>query len=116
MNASEQIYTLLSPRVDGRVYPLFIPETQQIALPYIVYQPISTLPENTLDGTTGHEWVSMQIDVYCDDYDELLALSRQVINELATIKPSSYDGRQILYDDALYRAIIEFGFWQTTDY
>ncbi|MFB6349288.1 DUF3168 domain-containing protein [Moraxella sp. ZJ142] len=113
MNASEQVYTLLADLVNQQVFPLFINENQSVTPPYIIYQPITTTPDNTLDGVTGHEWVRMQIDIYHDDYDELLTLTSQVIAQLDTIKPSNYESSQIIYEDDLYRHVIEYGFWQT---
>ncbi|OOS03268.1 Protein of unknown function [Moraxella cuniculi DSM 21768] len=113
MHASEQIFNILSELVDGNIYPLFVPETAPDSDRYIVYQIISTEPDNTLDGTTGHEWVRVQIDVYCNDYDEMLALSSRVIGRLNGITPSNYLGVQHLYEANQYRAIIEYEFWQT---
>lgn len=111
MTASEQIYALLADLVGGRVYPLFVPEAVDDS--YIVYQIISTQPDNTLDGITGHEWVRVQIDVYTANYDDAIALSAQAIKRLNTIQPSVYGGTTYLYDDGLYRGLIEYEFWQT---
>lgn len=113
MTASERIYSLLSDLVDGRCYPLFVPDSEKLTLPYIVYSIISNLPDNVLDGITGHEWVRMQIDVYTQDYDETISLSSQVVKALNTITPSIYGGTTYLYDDGLYRGLIEYEFWQT---
>ncbi|ELA08736.1 hypothetical protein MOMA_09261 [Moraxella macacae 0408225] len=115
MNASQIIYDKLAQFVDGKCYPLFIPKNTPNKPPYIVYQIISTEPDNSLYGITGHEWTNVQIDVYCQDYDDCLALSYQVVNELDRIKPSIYHGMQYVYDkeSGLFRAIIEYGFWQT---
>lgn len=110
--ASERIYGLLSELVDGRCYPLFVPEHASNTTPYIIYQVIDTMPDNSLDGITGHEWANVQIDIYTQDYDETVALAHQVIRRLDSIKPSEYGGAKYLLDDGLYRAIIEYGFWQ----
>ncbi|OOR83912.1 DUF3168 domain-containing protein [Moraxella canis] len=113
MQASEKIYQLLADLVDKRVYPLFVPEVAEKADSYIVYQIINTNPDNTLDGVTGHEWVSVQIDVYHDQYDKMLALTSRVIGRLDSITPSNYLGVQHHYDSGQYRAILEYEFWQT---
>lgn len=113
MQAAEKIYTLLSDLVDGRVYPLIVPETADTADSYIVYQIIHTEPDNTLDGVIGHEWVRAQIDIYHDNYDDMLALASRVIGRLDSITPSNYLGVQHHYDSGQYRAIIEYEFWQT---
>lgn len=113
MTASERIYSLLGSLVDGRCYPLFVPESEKLPPPYIVYSIISNLPDNVLDGITGHEWVRVQIDVYTINYDDTIALSNQAVNQLNTITPSVYGGTTYLYDDGLYRGLIEYEFWQT---
>lgn len=113
MTASERIYNLLADLVDRRCYPLFVPEIEKSPPPYIVYSIISNLPDNVLDGITGHEWVRVQIDVYTADYDDTIALSAKVVQTLNTIKPSIYGGATYLYDDGLYRSLIEYEFWQT---
>lgn len=112
MTASERIYSLLSDLVGERCYPLIVPEHAQDSTPYIVYQIISTEPDNTLDGITGHEWANLQVDIYTQDYDELINLAHQATRRLDTVKPSEYIGVKYLFDDGLYRAIIEYGFWQ----
>ncbi|OPH36502.1 DUF3168 domain-containing protein [Moraxella lacunata] len=113
MTASQQIYALLSELVAGRCYPLFVPESQTDPPPYIVYNIVSNQPDNTLDGITGHEWVRVQIDVYTKKYDETIKLSAQAVRQLDSITPSIYGGTTYLYDDGLYRGLIEYEFWQT---
>lgn len=117
MNASQIIYTHLAHLVDDKCYPLFIPENNPNNPPYIVYQIISTEPDNDLDGITGHEWANVQIDVYHNDYDECLLLTAKVINQLNLIKPSIYHGVQYVRDNSsgLFRGIIEYGFWHTIE-
>lgn len=113
MTASERIYSLLADLVDGRCYPLFVPETEKSPPPYIVYSIISNMPDNVLDGITGHEWVRVQIDVYTKNYDDTISLSAQAVQTLNTIQPSEYGGTTYLSDDGLYRGLIEYEFWQT---
>lgn len=113
MTASERIYSLLADLVDGRCYPLFVPETEKSPPPYIVYSIISNTPDNVLDGITGHEWVRVQIDVYTKNYDDTIALSAQVVRQLNTIQPSEYGGTTYHHDDGLWRGLIEYEFWQT---
>lgn len=113
MTASERIYGLLADLVGGRCYPLFVPEGEINDPPYIVYSIISNVPDNTLDGIMGHEWVRVQIDVYTADYDDTIALAAKAVNALDSITPSDYGGTTYLYDDELYRGIIEYEFWQT---
>lgn len=113
MTASERMYSLLAHLVRGRCYPMFVPEGEKLPPPYIVYSIISNLPDNTLDGITGHEWVRVQIDVYTSDYDSTLELAAKVVRKLDTIQPSIYGGTTYLHDDGLWRGLIEYEFWQT---
>lgn len=117
MNASQIIYQQLSQLVNDKCYPLFIPENSPSNPPYIVYQIISTEPDNDLDGITGHEWVNVQIDGYHHNYDDCLLLTAKIINQLNQIKPSIYRGVQYVHDkeSGLFRAIVEYGFWQTLE-
>ena len=69
MIAGAQLYPLLAPLVSERVYPIIVPEGSVKDTPYIVWQVISDLPEKTIDGATGHEWVRVQIDCYDPSYD-----------------------------------------------
>lgn len=116
MNASYRLFELLAPLVGGRVYPLYVPEAQNPKAPYIIYNIISSLPDNTLDGVTGHDWVNVQIDVYGKTYDATASLANQVVTALNSIKPSIYDGTIYTTEDHFYRAIIEYQFWQTTNH
>ena len=79
MNAGQQLYPILKDLVDGRVYQLVRREGADTDTPYIVYTPISTVPENVLDGYLGYESSRIQIDIYHDDYDELDTVADNVI-------------------------------------
>lgn len=117
MIAGVQLYNLLSPLVDGKVYPLFVTELDERDPPFIVYQVISDQPETTLDGITGHEWVNVQIDVYHPDVYQCTLLANKVINQINNnVKPSKYNGSDQLYeaDAELFRISIDYGLWQTT--
>jgi len=116
MIAGERLYPLLGMLVDGRVYPMIVPESVSQSCPYIVWQIISSQPETTYDGDTGHEWIRIQIDIYHDNYDECVQLSHDVVGILdRNIQPSLYDGTQQLYDHEtkLFRQSIDFEFGQT---
>lgn len=114
MNAGQQLYPILSPLVDGRVYQLIRREGADATTPYIVYTPVSADPTTSQDGFTGYEWVRAQIDIYHDDYDELDSLADAVIDAINTnIRPSELSGRQHLYDadSELYRQSIDYEFF-----
>lgn len=113
MHAGERLYPILSPLLDDKVYPLVVPESAINIPPYAVYTPISAIAEQTFDGHMGDEWVRVQIDVYHDDYDGLLALSAKIthaINEQLGLKIFSNHSQSV--NDGLFRASIDVEFWQ----
>ena len=117
MIAGELLYSLLGPLVDNRIYPIVVPESSIKNTPYIVYQVISSQPQNTIDGKTGHEWVRVQIDVYHKSYDKAVQLSHDVVRAIDdNVHLSIYDGTEQLYESeqALFRQSIDYEFWQTT--
>lgn len=117
MIASVQLKQVLGPLVEGRIYPLRIDEKEDSTPPYIIYQEVSSQPEITDDGITGHEWAHMQIDVYHPDKYKVRLLANKVVSTINDqIKPSIYGGQQQLYDEAsnLWRQSIDYEFWQTT--
>lgn len=117
MIAGEQLCQVLDHLVSGRVYAMIASGGVEKTPPYIVFQTISTTPEDSLDGFTGHEWAHMQIDVYHNTLFEATLLANRVVSSINNqIKPSVYDGSQQLRDDdtGLYRILIDYEFWQTT--
>lgn len=117
MIAGQLLYGLLGPLVDNQIYPMVVPDSAIKKTPYIVYQVISAQPQNTLSGTTGHEWVRVQIDVYHKSYDAAVQLAHDVVHAIdSNVQLSIYDGTQQLYehDEQLFRQSIDYEFWQTT--
>jgi hypothetical protein len=117
MIVGETLYTLLGPLVGNRIYPMIVPETEQNAPPYIVWQVISSQSQNTLEGPTGHEWLRVQIDVYDSDYDNCVQLSHDAVKALDNgLQLKIYDGTKQMYesDSKLFRQSIDIEFWQTT--
>ena len=86
------------------------------ANPYIIYTPIDTIPDSTMDGFSGHEYARVQIDIYHEDYDALDTLANQVIETIQTnIRPSEFLNRQHLIDDSgLYRQSMDWQLWTST--
>lgn len=114
MQAGLILFPILSPLVSERVFPLVAPETADNAPPYIIYTPISAVPEQTFDGHTGDEWVRVQIDIYHKDYDAILTLSTtiiQTLNQALGLKVFSNNSQSI--DDGLFRISLDVEFWQT---
>ena len=117
MIASVQLVQTIGPLVNGRIYPLRIDENEDSAPPYIIYQEVSSQPEITDDGITGHEWTRMQIDVYHPDAYQCTLLANKVINAINDqIQHSIYGGQEQMYDAAsdLFRQSIDYEFSQTT--
>lgn len=115
MLANQTIHSLLGPLVDRRIYPHIAP--QGATVPYIVWQVISAQPQNTLDGTTQHQWLRVQIDVYDTSYDRSIQLSSNIVQALDDgVQLSIHAGSQQLYenDTKLFRQSIDYEFWQTT--
>lgn len=117
MIVGPQIYQLLATLVNDRVYPMIVPEGSIKDTPYIVWQVVSSVPDNTIDGATGHEWIRLQIDVYDKSYDNAVQLSNDVLGVInSNIQTTDYYGTQQLYDTEakLFRQSIDIGLWQTT--
>lgn len=116
MIAGIRIVELLSGLVDNRVYPKYITEHQDSTLPYIIYQTISNVPDDSMDGVSGHEWVRVQIDVYHDNYDDGINLANDAVEILNNnIKPMVYGGmtEPDEPDQSIYRQSFDIEFWQT---
>lgn len=114
MNVGERLFPIIGSLVNDEIYPLIRPETAKGKPPYIIYTPISSQSENSLDGFLGHEYAQIQIDIYHSDYDELDRLTHQVIKAINdNITPSEFLGRQHLYDDdsELFRQSLDYQFW-----
>ena len=112
-----QLVQVLGNMVGGtpRIYPLVATETDDTTLPYIIYTPISELPDSEIIYT-GHEWVIMQIDVYHSDLYAATLLANRVAATIANnIKPSQYYGKEPKPSGKpnLSRISIECGFFQT---
>ena len=105
MHASETIYSTLAPLFAERVYPIAINEHASQITPYAIYNIITSNPLSTLDGYTGHDWVRVQIDIYHSDYDELIALTKEVISALDN-HTSTYLGTTYHSDGELYLSLI----------
>lgn len=117
MDSYSRLYPILSSLVDGNAYPEFVselPNGQNPSVPYIVFTEIDTVPENVMDGFTGHEWTRVQIDVYHADILSCYELANQVIRAInKSIKPCEFMGRRRLPDPDfnLARQSLDVQFW-----
>jgi hypothetical protein len=117
MDASKLIRSVLSPLVDGRVYPLKVPETAAATVkgkPYIVYTPITSIDVTTDDGHTGHERVPIQIDVYANSYGEANDVMKSALQRISdNIEGAAFSGRNPVPDPDLYRQSADIRIWGT---
>lgn len=117
MNAGEQICPILDPFVNQRCYPLQRLDGEDTATPYIVYTPIDSIPDTTMDGFSGHEYTRVQIDIYHHHYDQLDVLANQVIAVIQNQIPrAEFLNRQHLIDNdsQLYRQSMDWQLWTST--
>ncbi len=112
MAIENDIYSVLSPLVGGRVYPLITPE--EPTKPYIVYQVVSNVSQVSLSGPTGLSRRRVQVDVYDLTYAGMKGLEPQVESAMAG---AAFQGIPILYHEVyeplvkLFRNIMEFSVW-----
>ena len=121
MNAGQQLYPILKTIVGEQVYQV-IKRTRTNAdgqplpdaVPYVVYAPISTVPETSQQGYAGFDWTRVQIDVYHNNYDALDAVVNEIITAIdKNIRPSELGTRQHLYDaeTELFRQSFDYEFF-----
>jgi hypothetical protein len=107
------LFDTLSDLVDGRCYPLVMP--QNPTLPAIVYSRQSSDPQYRLEGGASLNQVRMEIDCYAHTYAAAKALSESV--RLA-MESASYKGTLIFDTDfyepdvKLYRIVMDFYLWE----
>lgn len=93
--------------VGERMFPNVAP--QGTAMPALVYNVISTVPESSLDGAAADRLntIRLQIDCYSKTYEQAHALDQvvdQVISNLALTDLSAWrDGSRDLYDNPTQR-------------
>jgi len=100
--------------VEGRVYALTRP--QEDPLPAIVWQRISTVPQNSLNGFSGLDEVRIQFSCYAETLlqaKELAAAMRSALNGNSELKSTCV----MEMDDQdpetrNFRVLVDFNFWQ----
>jgi hypothetical protein len=106
------IQTLLAALVSGRCYPLTAPDP--VTKPYIIYQAVSEVPQNSLDGATGLNNRRMQVDVYDTSYGATKTLAGSIKTAMAGAPFNNLHlSSQDLYenDTKLYRVTMDFSVW-----
>lgn len=98
----------------SRIYPLERPADDP--LPAIVYQRVSTDPDQTLEGDSGLDAVRLQLSCWAETYagaKALAAATRAAITSSASLKAVT----EMEVDDRdpetrEYRVILDFRIWQ----
>lgn len=100
--------------VGSRVYPLFRP--QDDPLPAMVYQRLSTTPENALSGFSGLDLVRIQFSCYAKTIAEAKQLAqalRSAIDAATDLKGICvYEADERDADTRNFRVFVDFNFWQ----
>ena len=112
MTIEATIQSALGTLVSGRCYPLIAPDS--VAKPYIIYQIISDVQFNDLDGFAGLSQKRCQIDVYHTSYGAVKTLAASIKTSMATalsqsVHLSSRDLHET--DTQLYRISMDFSVW-----
>ena len=117
IRANAAIHDALKTLVAGRVWPFVAPETN-VLRPYIVYTPISSQRLGMLDGYSGHNQVSMQIDIWAEDIETTSRLAETVIQLLEARTDISARVQQDRDDHDsttnLVRKSLDFLIWEQT--
>jgi hypothetical protein len=114
MTIEQEIYSLLSPLVNKRVYPDTPPEVFDI--PFIVYQQVGGNAVQYVDNTLPDKRHSrIQISVWADTRNEANTIAHKVEEMLvgAGINCEIYGGLTAVYDSVvrIYGTRQDFGFW-----
>ena len=66
--------------VGTKIYPDIVP--QNVQYPFVVYTIVNSLPVDFKDGQSNLEEITLQIDVYTQNYDDTQDLSNLIRNRL----------------------------------
>ena len=112
MAVEGDIQTLLAALVSGRAYPLTAPDP--VIKPYIIFQVISDVQQNHLEGYAGFSNRRFQIDAYATSYGAAKTMAASIKTAMAAsliinVHLSSHD----LYEPEvqLYRVSMDFSVW-----
>jgi hypothetical protein len=66
--------------VGSKIYPDIVP--QNVQYPFVVYTITNSIPVDYKDGQSNLEEISLQVDVYTQNYDDTQDLSNLIRNRL----------------------------------
>ncbi|HHT0500781.1 DUF3168 domain-containing protein [Klebsiella quasipneumoniae subsp. quasipneumoniae] len=107
----DNIYTLLSPLADGRVYPYVVPlgsdDLPAVPVPYVIFSIPTEVSGDVLCGQ-AESTLHIQVDVWAKTNDEARTLRHEALSRLEVLSPvevTKIPG----YDTTthLYRATLE---------
>lgn len=107
------IYNAIKNLANGNVYPIVLPDTS--SLPAIVYQRISSLPVNSLDGDSDLDSVRIQISVWANTYNEVKELSsvvRITLNDSVLKLVTENDTDDYEPETKRFRVLTDYVVWQ----
>lgn len=104
--------------VGTKIYPDIVP--QNVQYPFVVYTIVNSLPVDFKDGQSNLEEITLQVDVYTQNYDDTQELSNLIRNrldrfvgtvegiEVQTIKYVSSDSQVFNAELSVYWMSIDF--------
>jgi hypothetical protein len=108
-----EIFDTLQDLVDGRCYPLVMPQSP--SYPSIVYARQASTPQYRLEGGASLTQVRMEVVCFARTYDEAKSLAEDI---RAAMEGASFKGTMIfdmdLYepDVKLYQVAMDFYVWE----
>lgn len=108
----DNIYALLSPLAEGRVYPYVAPlgsdGKPSVSPPWIIFSIVDDVSADVLCGQAESS-VSVQVDVYSSTITEALAIRNMALDAVQVLKPGNIVKTPGYEPDLRYhRATLEF--------
>ncbi len=119
MSLEADLVTTLGPVFSGRFYPMVAPATQNQPPYYAVYQLISGIDEEMLDGATPNlKNARYQVSVFGREMAQLIALvatAKAAMTAATLFKSTCLNELDSFEDPALlYGKLIDFSIWHST--
>lgn len=117
IRAAAAVTDALKVLVKDRIWPFVAPEGN-LETPYIVYTPLPGQRLQTMEGYSGHNQLTMQIDIWAGDIETTTRLAEAVINLLEARTDISARVQQDRDDHDsttnLVRKSLDFLIWEQT--
>jgi len=104
--------------VGSKIYPDIVP--QNVQYPFVVYTIVNSLPVDFKDGQSNLEEITLQIDVYTNNYETTQTLANNVRNRLdrfvGTVNSISVQTIKYMSSDSqVYNADLNV-YWMSMDF